>query len=1322
MKKIGALVIIIILLFSTTAFAGENLFLNSGFEEYEGTVLKRWDTDAYNTGTSVFSKQEDGRNGSICAKIANVEANDSRFVQTVRVEPDTLYRFSAYVKCSGLDENIVGANISVLNVMTTPESVHDTDGEWKLLEIYGKTGSDQKTVRAALRLGGYNNVITGEAYFDDATFEKVNAAPAGVTVQDFSPGAEGASGSDDFVYDLTPVIIFLGIVFVFVVYAVYKRILQKNTIAIDEGRKRSNIVLILVIAAFVRLVIAYMIPGHSTDMGCFRGWSDHIVSGGFAQFYTSGVFTDYPPGYMYILYLLGNIRALFGISSSSALFGLMLKLPAIICDVLTAYLVYHVARKSINQKFALGLALLMAFNPVTIINSAAWGQIDSIFVLLIVLSIRLFQKQKVLFACLLYTAALLIKPVALLYAPLMLFMAIDVIRQKRGRGVVQVLDGLLVSLVVFVVVLLPFWGTQEPLWILDKYLGTAGSYPYASVNACNFFSLIGGNWASDTMTVLPGMFDSGGDIMAKTFGTVMVVVIVAISAVLFFKAKGKGKAYLVGAFMIMGIFLFGHYMHERYNFGVLLLLIMAYIHFKDRRILAIFAGFSLTTLINIGHVLYHMHFYEDAQLLLQIISGLNILIFFYFAYVCVDILLLKRNKGTPMLLDEEMPVYTVNKEIDGDILEMDDATMDTTDDVIVDTIDDAAEEPVDDSGDDGGIAPFEEEVQWEEVREPIPIFIPQKRQRYTAKDRLLMWGLTLIYALISFVNLGSTNVPETYWRSSLNGDYAVLQFEQEFDVKQIRYYGGIVGHNDQEFSVQALKDGEYEEVVRVSQKNGNMYNWVFVAAEFKTDSVKLLAKTSNVWLNELAFITPEGESIPYTVIQSNSFEQRGESDAAHLGDEQGTVPYAPSFMTGMYFDEVYHARTAYEHYTGMSPYELSHPPLGKVFIMGGVAAFGMNPFGWRFVGNLFGIAMVPLMYMLGKLLFKKSGYAFMAAFLFAFDFMHFAQTRIATIDSYGVFFIIAMFYFMYKFYSTTNYNLGKLPRQLVPLGLCGIMFGLGAASKWICIYAGAGLAVMLFTYVYKRYKEYKYAKAHIDTVSEQDRPLLEEVISKFKSNTAITGIFCVVFFIVIPIAIYLASYIPYTMVTEGMSYGLSDIWQNQQFMFSYHSKLTAGHPFASQWWEWPLMFTPIWYYKGEYLPQGVTASISSFGNPAVWWIGFAAIIILIILVIQGKFKKDTGIFLVMCGLATNFLPWVIVTRATFIYHYFATVPFMVFAIVYCFKYFEKKSSKVKKVRYVYMAIVLVLFLMYYPILSGMPVSVEYARLLRWFPGWTLFAG
>ena len=96
-------------------------------------------------------------------------------------------------------------------------------------------------------------------------------------------------------------------------------------------------------------------------------------------------------------------------------------------------------------------------------------------------------------------------------------------------------------------------------------------------------------------------------------------------------------------------------------------------------------------------------------------------------------------------------------------------------------------------------------------------------------------------------------------------------------------------------------------------------------------------------------------------------------------------------MDNMYFDEIYHARTAYEMIKHENLYEITHPPLGKGLMSIGIRIFGMNPFGWRFMGTLIGILMLPVMYLLAKRLTRRTTFAVVATFLLMFDFMHFAR-------------------------------------------------------------------------------------------------------------------------------------------------------------------------------------------------------------------------------------------------------------------------------------------------------------------------------------------
>ena len=325
--------------------------------------------------------------------------------------------------------------------------------------------------------------------------------------------------------------------------------------------------------------------------------------------------------------------------------------------------------------------------------------------------------------------------------------------------------------------------------------------------------------------------------------------------------------------------------------------------------------------------------------------------------------------------------------------------------------------------------------------------------------------------------------------------------------------------------------------------------------------------------------------------------------------------------------------------------------------------------------------------------------------------MHFVQTRIATIDSYGVFFIMLMYLFMGIYYYM-SYNKTPLIKTLIPLGLSGIFFGMGAASKWICLYAGAGLAVILFLSLYKRWKEYMYAKNDGAGLS---KTLTDEIKRTYIRNTLITLAWCVLFFIIIPIGIYVASYIPIMKI--GPAKDLAYVWRNQINMFNYHSGLDSSHPFASPWYEWPLIIKPMWYYSNDVVRGAAhMGSIAAFGNPAVWWAGTLAMLYLFVDTYLQKKPSKAAIFLIIAFLS-QYLPWVLVPRSMFIYHYFASVPFVVCAIVLAIKNFEERHNMSRKVVYYYMGVVVLLFIFFYPVLTGTVIPSWYGKLMKWMPSW-----
>lgn len=495
------------------------------------------------------------------------------------------------------------------------------------------------------------------------------------------------------------------------------------------------------------------------------------------------------------------------------------------------------------------------------------------------------------------------------------------------------------------------------------------------------------------------------------------------------------------------------------------------------------------------------------------------------------------------------------------------------------------------------------------------------------------------------------------------GQEVVLDLGESREVTRVLHFNGIGGENA---TYAISQDGvAYEPLAEI--EDTYCYTWYPKKVKGQGRYIKITAEDDNSNLLEVGFYS--------------GTEKLAVSETP-VTDEQAMVPYEKTYMNSMYFDEVYHARTAYEHVEGMWPYENTHPPLGKEIIALGIKTFGMNPFGWRFSGVLFAILMVPLMYLFGKKVFKRRDLAFLASFLITVDFMHLAHGRIATIDTYGVFFIILMYYFMYDFFMA-DLRRDRVRDHVWTLALGGLAFGLGIAAKWIGFYAAIGLVIMFFWSVGKLFNKNHWKKA----------------LCYIGLGTA--------FYAIIPFAIYYASYLPILNLENAGGF-----WSWQETMFNYHSRLTERHPFESAWYQWPFMGRPLWMFSGGVDENGITSTIVSFGNPAIWFLSVPAICGVAYL---GKKLADKRAAFIIIGFLSQILPWVFISRSTFIYHFYACVPFVILAI--CFILGRMK----KKVMVIYCVVALALFVLYWPILTGADVWVPYANALRCFDGWTLSA-
>ena len=101
------------------------------------------------------------------------------------------------------------------------------------------------------------------------------------------------------------------------------------------------------------------------------------------------------------------------------------------------------------------------------------------------------------------------------------------------------------------------------------------------------------------------------------------------------------------------------------------------------------------------------------------------------------------------------------------------------------------------------------------------------------------------------------------------------------------------------------------------------------------------------------------------------------------------------------------------------------------------------------------------------------------------------------------------------------------------------------------------------------------------------------------------------------------------------------------------------------------------------------------------------------------YNDKTSGFLSIAYLS-QYLPWVFIGRVVFIYHYFPSVPFLALMLGYTFKVMLDKDKKYKWAVLGYVVVAVLLFAMFYPVLTGTPISADYAdSYLKWFSSWVL---
>ncbi len=590
---------------------------DGGFEKNTAN----WNTYTWYDATSVLEIVDDvARTGSHSFMISSPKENDARIYQEIIVEPNSYYTVTAYIRTQDVPESTdsqyhVGATISVMNTTFISESVEGTTG-WTPVEFSFLTSEKTDTVELCFTLGGYGSLNSGIAWFDDIEVVKVSERPdhcyalSSLDKDDEEKTKVKEKNWAGYELNDNPYRVKW-----MAIYAVYFFLLSLVVIgyaksgALKTSGKKTVVILIamLTASAIFRALVAIFGPSYTYDTGLFKYWSWAAAKDLFNIYNANLSYLDYPPLYLIMLAPVGLYANAASISTvaDGGLSLFFLRLPAMTCDLISAIVIFRFVKKYADEKWALVLSVFYVLNPMVWVNSASWGQVDSIFALIIMAMLICMFEKKWIGTGFFFALSVLLKPHGIIFTPAVgMATLVELIRNKRIKPLIATVVS---GIATFVIVLLPFYirmGFENPLWIVDLYKGTVGNYNYVTFNGFNFWAMLGKNLTSANNLFLGASYSFWGT-LAIAVSCMLAIIFTLAGTRENVKAKNAVPT-IVSMVVLVTVFTFAHKMHERYMFAAVIIAILAFIQTRDKGFLHVAILFSLVVFINTWYV-YDIH-------------------------------------------------------------------------------------------------------------------------------------------------------------------------------------------------------------------------------------------------------------------------------------------------------------------------------------------------------------------------------------------------------------------------------------------------------------------------------------------------------------------------------------------------------------------------------------------------------------------------------------------------------------------------------------------------------------------------------------------
>lgn len=414
-----------------------------------------------------------------------------------------------------------------------------------------------------------------------------------------------------------------------------------------------------------------------------------------------------------------------------------------------------------------------------------------------------------------------------------------------------------------------------------------------------------------------------------------------------------------------------------------------------------------------------------------------------------------------------------------------------------------------------------------------------------------------------------------------------------------------------------------------------------------------------------------------------------------------------------------------------------HPPLGKWMIALGEQLMGINTWGWRFSAALFGTLTVLLVVRIGRRMTGSTLLGGLAGLLLALDGLHFVQSRIAMVDIFLCFWIVAAFGALVVDRDQIRQRIGQRSDEelatLKGLGfrpwrlVAGICLGAALATKWSALFPIAMMLVLALCW-------------------EAGARKAAGIRAPWRHTLRRTSLGFLAVLIVVPVAVYVASWTGWFMGNEGydrmwaegrdtsfpfIPEAVRSWWHYHSEAYNFHDRLSSKHPYQSHALSWPFLGRPVSYYYPTDLKAGVlgceappcSREVLAIGTPAIWWLMIPAAIGLAARWVSRRDWRASAILLMMSVSILAWLPSdVLKDRTMFLFYALPSVPFLCLGLALIAGWLLGKAGTYRRTAAsagvgVYLSLVIVNFAYLYPVLAAVTIPTDDWLARMWFRSW-----